>query len=252
MRKQSLRPNTIFVADGGSTTEYLERIRHSCVNLPLKIKVIPGTPITTKNGSLDDIDEDITAFLDSDEIAPPDWLMKLTEPIALGSADFTGGPTKPAGEAKSKVEMYYNELEKRIYEGDVEQDIVYIPLGNTAWRTSLLKKLRFDSTIVFRGGAPDYDLEMRAVDAGYKGVFVREAWVYHNKSTSGGYSKLIKHRYRYLVGAAVVMIKNDRLKKRLSEKRKSVKMPFAYVEAAMKPIALIHAYVYWNLVVKRK
>ncbi|MBX8632629.1 MAG: glycosyltransferase family 2 protein [Thermoplasmata archaeon YP2-bin.285] len=251
LRLQTLKPDCIFVADGGSPEGYIERLKREFSDLPLRIMVIPGTPIITKNGSIDHISEDITAFLDSDEIAPPDWLRHLTEPIMGGEADFTGGPTRPVGEPSTEIEKYYNEIEKRIYEGDVEQDVTYMPLGNTAWRTSILKSLRFDSTITFRGGAPDYDLEMRAVDAGYRGMFLREAWVYHNKSTRKGYLALAKHRYRYLVGAAVVMIKNRRLRRRIGEKRRRIKMPFAYVESAMKPIALIHAALYWKLVVKR-
>ena len=252
LRKQSRKPDRIIVADGGSPKDYVDRILRDYSDLPIEVCNLPGTHIATKDASIDHITEDVTAFLDSDEVAPPDWLQKIVEPIVSGTADFTGGPTRPPNEPRNGVERYYNELDRRIYESDVQQDIVYIPLGNTAWRTSLLKNLRFDKRIVFRGGAPDYDLEMRAVDAGYKGFFVKDAWVYHNKATEKGYFALMKHRYRYLVGAAVVMLKNRRLRKRVSEKRMIVRMPFAYVEAAMKPIALIHAYFYWNLVVKRK
>ena len=252
LRTQAIRPDLVLVADGGSPAGYIERIKAEFTDLPMKVTILPGSPITTKNASLDHITTDITAFLDSDEIAPPDWLEKITKPIVSERADFTGGPTRPYTDPASSIEKYYNELETRIYEGDVEQDVVYMPLGNTAWRTTLLKQLRFDSRIVFRGGAPDYDLEMRAVDAGYRGMFISEAWVYHNKSTTKGYGALLKHRYRYLVGAAVVMIKNKRLGKRFTEKRTRVRMPFAYVEMAMKPIALVHAAIYWEFVVKRK
>ena len=252
LRRQTRKPDRILIADGGSPKEFVDRILKEYGDLPVEVRNLPGTHIETKDASIDYIAEDVTAFLDSDEVPPPEWLEKMVEPIISGDADFTGGPTRPPNAPKNGVERYYNELDRRIYESDVEQDIVYIPLGNTAWKTSLLKDLRFDRRIIFRGGAPDYDLEMRAVDAGHKGLFVKDAWVYHNKATQKGYFALMKHRYRYLVGAAVVMMKNGRLKKRLSEKRKSVKMPFAYVEAAMKPVALIHAYLYWNLVVKRK
>jgi GT2 family glycosyltransferase len=252
LRGQSLKPDLVLIADGGSPNGFIERIRNEFSDLPLKIAIIPGSHITTKDASIDHITTDIVAFLDSDEVAPPEWLETITRPIAEGKADFTGGPTRPPGEPKNSIERYYNELERRIYEGDVEIDVVYMPLGNTAWRTSLLKRLRFDRRIVFRGGAPDYDLEMRAVDAGYRGLFVRDAWVYHNKGTVKGYGALMKHRYRYLVGAAVVMIKNGRLGRRVGEKRKRIGLPFAYIEDMMKPVALIHAFFYWELVAKRK
>ncbi|MBX8634487.1 MAG: glycosyltransferase family 2 protein [Candidatus Thermoplasmatota archaeon] len=252
MREQSLKPELVLIADGGSPSEYIEKIRNDFSDLPLKIAILPGSHITTKNASIDHITTDIVAFLDSDEVAPREWLATISKPIVEGKADFTGGPTRPPGEPRNSIERYYNELERRIYEGDVEQDVVYMPLGNTAWKTFLLKHLRFDRRIVFRGGAPDYDLEMRAVDAGYRGLFVRDAWVYHNKGTVKGYRALVKHRYRYLVGAAVVMIKNGRLRKRAGEKRTMIKMPFAYVEELMKPIALVHAFIYWEFVVKRK
>ena len=252
LRGQSLKPDLVLIADGGSPAGFIEKIRNEFYDLPLEVVVLPGSHITTKDASIDHITTDIAAFLDSDEVAPQEWLATITKPIIDGVADFTGGPTRPPGEPKNNIERYYNELERRIYEGDVEQDVVYMPLGNTAWRTSLLKKLRFDHRIVFRGGAPDYDLEMRAVDAGYRGLFVRDAWAYHNKGTVKGYGSLMKHRYRYLVGAAVVMIKNRRLGKRAGEKRTRIRMPFAYVEDLMKPIALVHAFIYWEFVVKRK
>ena len=256
LNHQTVKPDMVLIAYGGGNPivvrELKEELKRNFPSLNIITIACPGTPIQSKINALNYIDTDITAYLDADELAPETWLEHLTEPINTGRADYTGGPTKQIGEAKSGPERYYNELERRIYEGDVKQDVTYMPLGNTAWRTSLLKELRFDSRITFRGGAPDYDLEMRAVDAGYKGEFVREAWVYHDKSTDKGYMALLRHRYKYLVGAAVIMIKNRRLGRRLGEKRIRIKHPFVYVEMAMKPLALIHAALLWQILKRRE
>jgi hypothetical protein len=47
---------------------------------------------------------------------------------------------------------------------------------------------------------------------------------------------------------AMSMLKNHELAERLGERRRPVRHPLRYVEALMKPVALVHAWVRWSRV----
>jgi GT2 family glycosyltransferase len=136
-------------------------------------------------------------------------------------------------------------LERSIYEDLVPARVTYLPLQNTAWRTGPLTQLGFDPRIPF---AEDHDVETRAVRAGLRGVFVPEAWVYHDPGAPVGLLRWARKRYRYLVAMAMSLLKNDGLGERLGERRRPVRHPLRFLEGAMKPVALIHARVRWSRV----
>lgn len=258
LSSQTFQPDTVLIADGGSGEGYRREImafiegEPAVSNMNIIWKTLEGTQPETRQKSIPFLEGEITAFLDSDEVPPPAWLEALTAPIREGRADFTGGPML-SNPGTDYISSYYTELEKRIYGSDVEIDVTYMPLGNTAWKTEILRKLGFDPRLAQSyGQAEDYDLEMRSVDAGYRGLFVREAEVRHNQTYPAGFTGLARKRYAYLLAAAVVMTKNRRLRKRASEKRERVKHPFAKYEALMKPVALIHGFLRWHLVVSRR
>lgn len=249
---QNRKPDRILVADGGSSKEFLENIKSGFPDYTLDIVILPGLPVETREKSLDSLKEEITIFLDSDQIAPPKWLDDLVKPFEANDEKlaYTGGPTKPYQPPKSEIERYINLTEEHIYDNDLSKALTYIPLGNTAWKTNILKELRFDKRLKFE--AEDNDLETRAYKAGYFGMFVKDAWVWHDKSIETSVLRGMRKRYRYLVGAATVFIKNGTLVQRGKEKRKFTKHPFALIEFILKPIALIHALIRWNLIIKYK
>jgi GT2 family glycosyltransferase len=187
----------------------------------------------------------VTAFLDADERAPPGWLGRLVAPIESGAADFAGGPTRPLRPPEGSIERYSVMLEASIYADLVPRQVSYLPLQNTAWRTSSLRQLGFDARIPF---AEDHDLETRAARAGLVGTFVPDAWVFHDKGTERSFPRWAHKRYRYLVAMAMSLLKNGELGRRLSERRRSVAHPLRYLEAAMKPFAFVHAEFRWRRV----
>jgi len=163
----------------------------------------------------------------------------LVAPIEADRADFTGGPTRPRRPPQGSIEQYVDLLERSIYEDLVGRSVSYLPLQNTAWRTATLRGLHFDPTIP---GAEDYDLEIRAVHAGHRGKYVPEAWVYHDKSDETNLLSWMSRRYRlYHVPMAMALIKNGELRGRLAERRRPVRHPLRYLDAAMKPPALVSA-----------
>jgi GT2 family glycosyltransferase len=246
LASQTRRPDRVLVAAATSTPdELLAAARDRAAGIPVDVARFPGGVVDARAGSVAMIREETTAFLDSDERASPDWLRRLVAPIEEGRATFTAGPTRPSRPPESSYERYSDLLEASIYEDLVPRRVTYVPLQNSAWRSADLRSLGFDPRIPF---AEDHDLEVRAVRAGGQGLFVPEAWVFHDKSDEASFVRWARKRYRYLVAMAMSLLKNGELTDRLGERRRPVRHPLRYVEAMMKPFALVHASVRWRRV----
>ncbi len=238
LKDQSREPDEIFIADGGTRWN----IKDIASRYGARLEILKGNVVETRQKALSLIKSDVVAFIDTDEIAPNFWLEKLVSPIEEGKADFTGGPTKHF-EPKTGPEAYVNELEDYIYKYQVPENIAFLPMGNSAWKTEIFESIGgFDLNIY--GGSEDYDVNLRAIKKGYRGMFVEDAWVYHDHSDINSYLKLIKKRYSYLRATAKTYLKNGTLTNRLKTKTSGrVNHPFHYVETALKPIALLDAIV---------
>ena len=237
LSKQTRKPFEIIVADGG-TTWNIEKV---CNSFNARLEHLPGNIVQSRNKALSLVKGDLVAFIDTDETAVPTWLEKLSDPILDGGADFSGGPMLH-NEPKYGPEEYVNQVEDYIYEYQVPFNIAFLPLGNSMWRASIFQKLGgFDDSIPY---SEDYDLNIRALKAGFKGIYIKEAPIYHDHSEFDSYFKLIRKRYAYLRSAARVFIKNKALSMRMKSKTGgTVKHPFHIIETLMKPIALIDAYI---------
>ena len=249
LASQRRRPDRVLVAASvASPDELLVAAASHAPVLRVEVVRLPAGIVAARSASLPLLHEEIVAFLDADERAPPEWLGALVAPIERGEAAFTGGPTRPTRAPESSIERYDDLLERSIYEDLVPTSIAYVPLQNTAWRTPLLQGLGFDPRIPY---AEDHDLELRALRAGARGLFVPEAWVYHDKSEAGGLGRWARKRYRYLVAMAMSLYKNGELGGRLNEHRRPVRHPLRYLESMMKPVALAHAWIRWRRVRSR-
>ena len=244
--QQERRPDRVLVAASPTTPrELLDAAHQSFPSLSVVCRQFPGGVVDARAASLADLQGSVTAFLDSDERAPPEWLARLVEPIERGLADFTGGPTRALRPPRNATGRYTVLLEEAIYADLVPRSVTYLPLQNTAWKTDALRELGFDTRIPY---AEDHDLETRAARAGLVGAFVPEAWVYHDASADASFVRWARKRYRYLVAMAMSLMKNGELGRRLGERRRPVAHPLRFVEASMKPIALVHAWVRWHRV----
>ncbi len=240
---QSRRPDRVLVVATPETPEaLLEEARRRAAGLPFEVLRVPGYVVEARQAAIPHVTEEITVFLDSDNAGPANWLELLVAPVEKG-ADYSGGPTRPSRPPENWVERYIALLERSIYEELVPGRLVYLPLQNTAWRSSVVRGLGFDIRIP---GAEDHDLESRAAAAGYQGVFVPEAWVSHDKSSVTDFFAWARRRYRaYLLPMAMSLLKNGELRGRLGERRRLVRHPLAWVEELVKPLALLHAWGRW-------
>ena len=241
---QTRPPDRVLIAAATDTPEpLLAEARRRLGAIAVEVARLPGGVVGARSGSLGLIREDTTAFLDSDERAPRDWLVQLVAPIEAGTADFVGGPTRPVRPPVTAIERYSVLLEESIYHDLVPRSITYVPLQNTAWRTSLLRSIGFDPRIPF---AEDHDLETRAARAGARGAFLPGAFVFHDQSEETNLYRWARKRYRYLVAMAMSLMKNGELHGRLEERRPPVRHPLRYLEAMLKPFALLTASVRWR------
>lgn len=246
LARQDRRPDRVVVAASTATPAgLLEEARLRTPDLSLTILRVAGGVVDARAASLRELGEEVTAFLDADERAPPGWLARLVAPIEQGAADFSGGPTRPSRNPVGSIERYSVLLEESIYDDLVPRRVTYLPLQNTAWRTPALRSLGFDVRIPF---AEDHDLETRAARAGLVGTFVPDAWVYHDRSEESSFPRWARKRYRYLVAMAMSLMKNGELRGRLAERRRPVAHPLRYVEASMKPLALLDGWFRWRRV----
>ncbi len=244
---QELPPSEVLVADGGSTDGSVEVARRFA-NGNVRVEGIPGSVAVTRNRALGLLRGSIVAFLDADEVAPPQWLRELTEPIRRGGADFTGGPTQPLGQARNPMEAYLNAFDGWLYRELVPRDITMLPMGNSAWRVDLLRSIGgFDDRLAW--GGEDYDVNLRAVARGYRGLFVPGAWVYHDQSRLNTRRKILRRRYRYSVGATMAYLKNGVLARKAFPALSSVRTfrhPMERLNLLIMPVALVHGVMAWG------
>jgi len=237
LQTQTLKPDEIFVADGGTTWD----IASLCRKYGARLEILKGNIPVTRNKAIKMIDSDIVAFIDTDQIAPDHWLETITKPIMEGGADFTGGPTKHF-QPKSSSELYIDMLEDAMYANLVSQDIRYLPMGNSAWLKKIFDDIGgFDASLY---GSEDYDVNAKALEKGYRGLYIEDAWVYHDHSDLNSYGLLIKKRYKYLKTTAQIYRRNGMLSSRMKMRKKyRVRHPFVIIEEMMKPIAFIDSFL---------
>ena len=197
---------------------------------------------------------DIIAFIDSDEVAEEDWLGKIVGPIASGIADFASGKTVSV-EPTSNAERILAELQDNSI---LKQDISYTAMGNSAWSVKIFKTIgNFDNTSSSDGTdsdtiagsyhvSDDFDINLRALNAGFKGKYVHNAIIYHNQSHVNSLHKLIKYMYGQYVRTVIAYFKHGKNIKKFTKASKSINHPFELFLLLIKPIALLRGWIEWR------
>ncbi|MGD0718004.1 MAG: glycosyltransferase [Thermoplasmata archaeon] len=207
LRTQHRGAASIVVDDGGGAAGEVRRIAEELARSDTHIHWLdaPGSIAASRNTALARVDSEFVAFLDADEIAPADWLARLLAPFSDPAVGFTGGPTPGLpGSARGRGVRYYDGYLRRFYDVVARNHPHALPMGNSAWRMAVFDRNGLlDTTLLVGAGNEDHDMAVRALEAGWKGVYVPEAAVDHDFSDLTSWSILRKQSHYAFGGFAL-------------------------------------------------
>lgn len=209
LQAQRRRAEEILVADGGGGDDTVRRLTLEFAASDPTVHHLdaPGSIPESRNRALTTATGEFIAFLDADEEAPPGWLEALLAPFEDPKVGFTGGPT-PAMPAtlRSVGARFYDGYLRRFYETVARRQPHALPMGNSAWRADVFRTIGLLDAAMFaygRTASEDQDAAVRALRAGFRGVYVPEAWVAHDFSDITTAS-LLRKQAMYSEGGYVV------------------------------------------------
>lgn len=241
---QKLNILEIIIADGGSNKKLLESVMN-IVSPKLKLCNVPGSVSESREGIRDKISGDITVFIDTDELPTDNWLKEITDPILKSNYDFVIGSTIPLNKPKNRIEKFINDFDQAFYKEVVSKDVTLGPMGNSAWKTEIIKQISFDTNL--KMGGEDYDFTIKAIKHGFKGIYNQNALLYHDQSGTASLHKLLLKRFKYMVGASIAYRNNEYLVKKLGDRHifhVITKDPIELLLIMMKPFAYL-----WSLII---
>jgi cellulose synthase/poly-beta-1,6-N-acetylglucosamine synthase-like glycosyltransferase len=202
---QSRRPQEILVADGGHSPVIGSLCeRFTAMDSRIRRVAAPGTIAESRNAAIPEAHSELIAFLDTDEVAPPEWLERLVAPFSDPAVGFVGGPTPGMpGTTRNRTARYYDAYLRRFYDRIASQRPSALPMGNSAWRARIFRELGLLDLSVSGYGSEDQEMALRALRGGWRGVYAAAAWVEHDFSDIGGWSLFQKQR-RYARGGYVI------------------------------------------------
>jgi cellulose synthase/poly-beta-1,6-N-acetylglucosamine synthase-like glycosyltransferase len=203
---QARLPDEILVDDGG-VTDVVRGIaeRFHARDPRVRYLYAPGNIPESRNTAIAAATGEFLAFLDADEVAPPGWLEALLRPFDDPAVGFTGGPTpgRP-GTVRTIGARYYDAYLRKFYETVARLRPHALPMGNSAWRKAVFDRVGpLDTTLYRRAASEDQEVADRVLRAGYRGIYVPDAWVQHDFSDLTVLRVLRKQRV-YAEGGYVV------------------------------------------------
>jgi glycosyltransferase involved in cell wall biosynthesis len=204
--QQTRLPDEVLVDDGGLGDVVRTITERFHARDPRVVYLLaPGNIPESRNTAIAAATGEFVAFLDADEVAPSGWLEALLRPFDDPNVGFTGGPTpgRP-GTVRTIGARYYDGYLQRFYETVARLRPHALPMGNSAWRKAAFDRVGpLDTTLYRRAASEDQDVADRVLRAGYRGIYVRDAWVQHDFSDLTVLRLLRKQRI-YAEGGYVV------------------------------------------------
>jgi cellulose synthase/poly-beta-1,6-N-acetylglucosamine synthase-like glycosyltransferase len=185
LRNQRTPPREILVDDGGRGTIVREITNRWSEKDPrVRYLLAPGNVAESRNQAWASAQGDLVAFLDADEVAPPEWLERLAAPFEDPSVGFAAGPTPAiASTLRNRTAQFYHGYLQRFYDRVASVRPASMPMGNSMWRRRLRDEVGPLETFGGqRVGNEDQEFALRVLSAGYRGVYQPDAAVGHDFS----------------------------------------------------------------------
>ncbi|HUT25056.1 MAG TPA: glycosyltransferase [Sumerlaeia bacterium] len=152
---------------------------------------------------------EIIAFLDTDAVADPDWLVHLVEPFRDPEVAGVGGKIDPYSiETGPEIHARYCHLldQEKHLAGEPPYMLPFAATANAAYRAAALREVGgFDETFAI---GEDADLAWRVQWAGHKLAYAEKARVrHHHRSRRGPY---FRQMFSYGEGTAHLFAKHRR------------------------------------------
>ncbi|OYT58646.1 glycosyl transferase family 2 [Thermoplasmatales archaeon ex4484_30] len=200
------RPIEVVVVDAKSSDATREIVKkysekHSFIHLYIK----GGKISESLNYGIEKAKGEAIAFIGADDKADKEWIRNVRKALKEGN-DIVIGRCIEAGETRFKldrVKLYYKGFD------------ISVPGTNTTYRKEILKKLGgFDPRFV---AAEDMDLNLRAIEAGYRLHYEKNAIVYRYARDNA--IAFLKQAYRNGYGRKQLTLKHGKLWKQYSFKQ---------------------------------
>ncbi len=192
------KPYEVLVIDSNSTDKTRHIVKeYSKKNKNIKLLLHPGTRAESMNYGVKQATGEAVAFVGGDDTADKDWIKEIRNGIK--SADIVVGDLIPTEEERVKnienVKLFHKGIN------------VSYPGTNTTYKKEILDKLGgFDPWF---SSAEDLEINLRAVDAGYKITHNKKAKIYYRPK--GTPLTFLRQSFWYGYGRKLVGLKHGRV-----------------------------------------
>jgi glycosyltransferase involved in cell wall biosynthesis len=191
-------PYEVLVVDSDSKDRTQEIVKeYSKKNKDIKLLIHPGTRAESMNFGIKQATGDAIAFIGGDDVADKDWIKEIRN--GLKNADIVVGELLATGEEKVK-----NIENVKLFHKGVN---VSYPGTNTTYKKDVLDQLGgFDPWF---SSAEDLEINLRAVDSGYKIIENKKAKVYYRPK--GTPLTFLRQSFWYGYGRKLISRKHGRV-----------------------------------------
>jgi glycosyltransferase involved in cell wall biosynthesis len=191
-------PYEVLVVDSDSIDKTQEIVKkYSNENKNIKLILHPGSRAESMNYGIKQATGEAVAFIGGDDVADKDWIKEIRNGIK--SADIVVGDL-----IATELERVKNIENVKFYHNGVN---VSYPGTNTTYKKEILDKLGgFDPWF---SSAEDLEINLRAVDAGYKIIHNKKAKIYYRPR--GTPLTFLKQSFWYGYGRKLIGLKHGRV-----------------------------------------
>jgi glycosyltransferase involved in cell wall biosynthesis len=196
--KNQEEPYEVLVVDSDSTDKTIDIVKkYSEKNKNIKLLIHPGTRAESMNFGIKQATGDAVSFIGGDDVADKDWIKEIR--AGLKNADIVVGDHISRGE-----EQVRNIENVKLYHKGVN---ISYPGTNTTYKKEILDKLGgFDPWF---SSAEDLEINLRAVEEGYKIIENKKAKIYYRpKGSAIGF---LKQSFWYGYGRKLIGLKHGRV-----------------------------------------